>query len=291
MVEASSLLIGKVPVINFLVFLLLFFATLLLGNMMYLITRRFLDERSDKRTSKTIGRVLSYVIYVGGFYFGIVHVLGFDVTALLAAGTLIGIAVAFSAQQLVQNIISGIIIFATRIIRLEDWVEVGGFPQFGLARVKDISLFRTTLRTVDGKIVYVPNSTIITSNLSNYTKSEFVMIALSIKVSPHTDLQKVENIILSILDKHPKILPNVSNDTKSSLDRLLNIPGLSRFLEVPKNLKSLKPIVLIKNATKTAIHLEVDSWILEVQRKDHIISEIWNSVLTEFNKQKIEMGE
>ncbi len=290
MVEAP-IFIGNVSIIKFLVFLLLFFATIISGNILYLFVRRFLDGRLDKRTSKTFGRVLSYVVYVSGIYFGVVHILGFDVTALLAAGTLIGIAVAFSAQQFIQNVISGGIIFLTRIIRLEDWVEVGGFPQFGLAKVKDISLLRTTLRTIDGKIVYVPNSTIISTNLANFTKSEFLNISIDVKVSHNSDLERVEKIILEILDKNPRILPNVSSNSKSYLEKILDIPGLSKFLEVPKNMDSLKPKVLIKNADKKSITLQANAWILEVQNRDYIISDIWNSILTEFKKNKIEMSE
>lgn len=100
-----------------------------------------------------------------GLYYSFTEVLEFDFTAFLASMGLIGIAIAFSSQQVIQNMMAGVLIFVTRPVQLEDWVAIGGLPDTGIGRVKDINWTRTVLRNQDDRIVFIPNSNIITSKV------------------------------------------------------------------------------------------------------------------------------
>ena len=62
---------------------------------------------------------------------------------------LVGVAIAFASQQIISNLLSGLLISFTRPIQLEDWVEVGLAPSTGVCRVKDINLMATVLRDIE----------------------------------------------------------------------------------------------------------------------------------------------
>jgi len=121
-----DILIGNVSLDNFLIFILTFILTVVGGNISYALMRRSLDNRLPLRYSKLIAKVTEYAVYAAGFSAGVYYVLGLDFKAFVASLGIIGIAVAFASQQIIQNIIAGILIAVNRPIQLDDWVEIGG---------------------------------------------------------------------------------------------------------------------------------------------------------------------
>ncbi len=268
-----------IDVIVLLIFVLVILGTILLARAVYSLMRRALDLRLGKRKSKMASNFVQYVILSVGIGYGVLVVLDLDLTALAASLGLVGIAVAFSSQQLIQNFVAGLMIAVDRRVRLEDWVEITEEPSNRPARVVDITLNKTMLRDANGRMMIVPNSLLITNRVVNYTQSGFVEVVVPFPVPLGAERQKVMDIIYQVLEEHPKILPNVQGEEINATEWELSLPRLRRFLNDRTKLDQFGPRVWVQEVTGLRINLSVRFWIREVQYREIIISEVLSSVL------------
>ena len=114
--------------------------------------------------------------------------LGVDVTPALASVGVVGVALGFGAQSLVQDTISGIFILLENQYRKGDVARVAGVA--GL--VEEVNLRRTVLRDLDGIVHSVPNGQIGVA--SNYTR-DWSRVNLNVSVAYSTDVDKAQAVI------------------------------------------------------------------------------------------------
>ncbi|MEM5801487.1 MAG: mechanosensitive ion channel [Candidatus Aenigmatarchaeota archaeon] len=299
MSEDISKYIGQVSTESIIISIILSLITITIGNAVYFFMRRILDEKINKNFSKTFSRLVNYLIYFVGFYFIFNQILGLNLSSVWAAAGIATIIIGLSAQQTFQNIIAGVIIAIERPIRLGDWVELGGFPHAGLSRVKDITLLRTVLRRYDGSIFYAPNSNLITTNIINYTKGEFVKVTFNLEVPVDTNFEKIEKIINDVCRKHPYVLPNIPKK-RNILDEIVEkgkIPRIEylaekfhKIIESGIDLTPFMPKVLIKSIANSKMSLEVWVRTVDISKKDEIASDLLKEIIKEFKKNKIKLA-
>ncbi|HKI44407.1 MAG TPA: mechanosensitive ion channel domain-containing protein [Balneolales bacterium] len=282
--KGSKIFISNVTLENFLAFLFIFIITIIVGNTLQLLVRKSLDERVSVKNAKFAGRIVQYGIFIAGLSYGIYHVLHLDLNALAASLGIISIALAFSSQQIVQNIMSGVIISIKRPIWYDDWIEVGGS---GVSRVKDIALTQTTLRGIDGRLFLIPNSMMVSSSVTNYSKAGFITISIPLSFPSDTDLQQVRKIILDIIDGHPKILPNLPPEEKKNASNILGLNSFRRLFRDDVTLRSFEPEIRITDINGSKISLAVSAWIRNVNERSSVISELLQSFFEGFNAKGI----
>lgn len=291
---------GTISIESITLALILFFFTVIISDIIYFFLRRFLDAKINKNVSKIVSRSVNYLIYGIGIYLILSKVLGLNLSTVWTAAGIATIIIGLSAQQLFQNIIAGIIITIERPIRLGDWVELGGFPQAGICRVRDITLFRVVLRRLDGSIFYAPTSNLLTSNIFNYTRGEFIRASFDIEVPVDADIKKIERIILGVCRKHPEVLPNIPCQKRNLLENILErekipkieyiISHFKKLVDSGKDLSAFSPKVIVKSITNSRIQLEVWIRIIAINRKDEIVSELNTQIINEFKKNKIKLS-
>lgn len=286
----ENISIGNVTLENFFVFIFTFIFTLIVGNLIYTLLRKLLDERISKRASKFTARAMQYVIIGIGLYYGVYHILSLDLTALAASLGIIGIAIAFSSQQIIQNLMSGILISIERPIQPEDWVEIGGFPQTGISRVKDIKLTKTVLRDRDGRLIYIPNSVLMSSKIINYTKSGFLEIPIQLTVPYGSDIEKIKRTIKEIADENKRMLPNVPRRERSSIIRPIKLPHIKSLFEKKVDMSMFEPKIMISDVSNSKITLSIRVWIRDVDKKNEIVSEFFDVLLKKFKEKKIKLA-
>ncbi len=267
-------------------FSVLIVITLFLSRLIYFIFRRGFDTRIGKRRSKTLARSIQYIIIAFGLMFGLTNILSIDFTTAAAAFGLVGIVVALASQQILQNIMAGILMGLERQVQLEDWIDIGGSPDTKPARVKDITLTRTVLLDPQGKYIIFPNSVIVTSKVINYTKAGFFEVPLRLTISLDQDLERVKNIILDVADKDLVILPNVPVEEKKEVDRLMHLRHLRSLFENKMSYEIFSPRVLVADISDGKITLSIRIWIREVNRKDDIVS----NFLANLNSRMLKEG-
>ena len=115
--------------------------------------------------------------------------LGLDVTPLLATAGVLGIAVGFGAQKLVQDVITGLFMLFQNTVSVGDWVTLGGY----LGEVERITVRTLELRDLDGTLHTIPFSSVTT--VSNMAR-EFAHAMLDIPVSLREDFEVVVEVLL-----------------------------------------------------------------------------------------------
>ena len=89
-----------------------------------------------------------------------------------------------------------------RPFRAGEYVDLGGVA----GTVLSVQIFSTTMRTVDGKIVVIPNGKIIAGNIINFSREPARRNEFIIGVSYDADIDKVKQILTRILESDNRIL-------------------------------------------------------------------------------------
>ncbi len=269
---------GLVPIIEFALLILISF---LVGRLSYLLVRRVLDVRAGKKSSKVVARLVQYAIVIVGLAIGVGYILQLDLRALVISFGLVSIAIAFASQQVLQNMIAGIMISIIRPVELEDWVEIGGAPG-GLSRVTDITLMNTVLRDVDGRLVYVPNSMIIASKVMNYTRAGFVSLTVALWTDDLKDIERIRSIVYDEAYKNPYILPNVRDGSKSALPKILDVSAIKAHFGPGFDTVTLNPKVNVVDIQGTKIKLLVRVWTREMANREELLSDLLEALKRQF---------
>ena len=139
------------------------------------------------------------------------YVMGVKIGPLLAGAGVIGIAVGFGAQKLVQDIISGIFFLIDDAFRMGEYVEVGGMR----GTIEKISIRSMQLRHHLGPVQTIPYSEMAT--VKNHSR-DWVTMKLEIRLPYNTDVEKVRKIIKkagATLKEHPEHGPKFILPLKS----------------------------------------------------------------------------
>lgn len=113
--------------------------------------------------------------------------LGIDVTSIVALASVLTLALSLALQNMVSNIIGGFTILYTQPFHSGDYVEIAA--QSGT--VREINMTYTQLATPDNKIVSIPNSAVVASEIVNYSAEETRRVSIDVSVGQETDPQKV----------------------------------------------------------------------------------------------------
>ena len=217
------------------VILIVFFILSLLADR---VSRKILPSATD--SVAVIGIVTStlrVLILTLGFFIALgVLNLNKTVTSLLAGAGVVGIALGFAFQDIASNFVSGVMIAFRQPYRVGDVVEVNAFK----GTVAKINLRATLITTFDGLTVFVPNKTMFTEPLTNYTLTVERRLEIPVGVSYGDDLEVVEQLVIEacedtpgrIKDKDIEVYFTEFGDSSINLVVFIWIeyPGKSNFL-------------------------------------------------------------
>ena len=185
-------------------------AIFIIGKWISRLLTKLLKKALEKSgTDITLIKFLGDLTYFGLLVLVIIAALGtlgVNTTSFAAVIAAAGLAVGFALQQNVSNFGAGVVILFLRPFKVGDFVEAGGAS----GTVETIGIFNTTFKTGDNKIVIVPNSNIIGSNIINYSKEPIRRIDLVIGVGYEDDLKLVKKTLEEILSSDERILKEPS---------------------------------------------------------------------------------
>jgi small conductance mechanosensitive channel len=189
---------------------------------------RFVPEKDSlqaaeaKKRAHTLGNTLRHALLFVISFIAILMILGelgIQLGPLLATAGIGALAIGFGAQSLVKDVISGFFIILENQYRIGDAIEVAGVS--GL--VESVSLRKTVLRDLEGKVHTIPNGEIkVVSNLSK----EWSRSVLDIGISYREDVDQV----IDLLSEIGREL-GAEEPYKSFILEPLQILGLERFGE------------------------------------------------------------
>jgi moderate conductance mechanosensitive channel len=190
------------------------------------------DEEVQKRadTLRAVTRITLSVSILVIAAVVIMGELGIQIGPILAAAGILGLAVGFGAQHLVQDVISGFFIFMEDQIRVGDVVQIAG--KGGL--VEKINLRMVVLRDLHGNVHYVRNGKI--DIVTNMTK-DFSRYVFDVGVAYREDVDQVIEVIKEV-DEGMRLDPVFGDDILEPIEIL----GLDRFAD---------SAVIVRARTKT----------------------------------------
>jgi potassium-dependent mechanosensitive channel len=131
--------------------------------------------------------------------------LGLNATTVgfITGGLSVGVGIGL--QSIISNFVSGIILLFERSLRPGDVIDIGGT----LGTVTKLSIRSTEVSTATGKDIIIPNNTLLTSNVTTYTKNDrLVRLDVDVSIGHQEDLKKTIQDLLAIAYKHSKVLKN-----------------------------------------------------------------------------------
>ena len=156
-----------------------------------------------------ISTMLHYVILLLGFFVAL-GALGIDLTKLTILVGAFTVGIGFGLQNIINNFVSGLILLFERPIKVGDVIELGG----NVGEVSRIGIRASVIRTADGSEIIVPNGSIISSLVTNWTLSDRKRaVEISVNVAGGADPQRVVELLKSTVGAHPGVakepLPHV----------------------------------------------------------------------------------
>src|SRR5512138_1074544 len=183
---------------NVLTALVIFLASLYLARLLTGLLRGFLHRHGlVSHVIDLLARLLYWSILLVGVLMALQRF--FDVTAFLAGLGIIGFTVGFALQDVMKNFAAGIILLLQQPFRVGEAISVAGFEGTILA----IDLRATEMSTFDGRLVSIPNATILTNPIINYTRAARRRVDLPLELPPGADVEATRQIVLDAIRHTP----------------------------------------------------------------------------------------
>jgi potassium-dependent mechanosensitive channel len=191
---------------NLLVFIVIFVVSTLLSNIVSFFTSHTPGTVPDKNSPKSkMGSwilLIRITIICGGLFLASAAA-GIPLDRITIVLGALGVGIGFGLQDLTSSLVSGIIIAFEKPVNVGDIVEVA--EQSGT--MKSIGFRSSVITNMDGADVIIPNNTLLSSNLINWTMSdEKRRVEVELQVLYGADLNKLKKILLELLDSDEHIL-------------------------------------------------------------------------------------
>ena len=121
-------------------------------------------DETVKVVSKKVIRILLYVL----LFIGVIEILGVPMSSVVAVLASCGLALGLALQGALANLAGGLMILIFKPFKIGDYIEVTGAE----GHVRDISIFYTTLITLDNRKILVPNGDLMSANVTNFTAED-----------------------------------------------------------------------------------------------------------------------
>lgn len=188
LIQFFNQVIASTP--NILVALFILVISLYLAGLVSNILTRALERR---RTSSSVTNLLAQLVRWSIISFGVISALQrfFNVTAFLTGLGIIGFTIGFALQNIMQNFAAGVILLIQRPFKVGDTITTTNYT----GTILTIDLRTTEMKTVDGRIVILPNATILSNPLENYSRSNRRRVDLTISVVYKSTPEQVRKLV------------------------------------------------------------------------------------------------
>ncbi|HVT34970.1 MAG TPA: mechanosensitive ion channel domain-containing protein [Nevskiaceae bacterium] len=219
---------------NLIAALAIFFSGKWLAQMLLKLLRVLMRRgRMDETLAGFLGHVL-YGLALVVVVFTALAQLGVNTASAAAVLGGAALAIGLSLQAQLASFAAGVVIIIFRPFNLGDYVEIGGQRGF----VEEIKIVTTQLRTLDNKLVIVPNSSITSNIITNFTARPTRRIDITVPLPHEADLMQAKQLLAEVLN------------------------GDARVLKQPA------PAVSVKSISRDGVELLVSPWVHTPERGD-----------------------
>ena len=188
--------------IKFIVALLILFIGKIIAKIIRKGVQKLLEHKNVDNTVISFVSSLVYGLAILVSFIAAISHLGFNTSSLVAIVGAAGLAIGLALQGSLSNFASGILLISLKPFKSGDFVEVSGTAGV----VEEVNIFSTQLRTGDNKTVIIPNGSITSGTITNYSRKPTRRIDLVIGVSYDADLAKTRDILTQTTSNHELVL-------------------------------------------------------------------------------------
>ena len=163
---------------------------------------RLMDKRKVDVSIKTFVRSLVNILLTILLIISVVGALGVETTSFAALLASAGVAVGMALSGNLSNFAGGLIILLFKPYKVGDYIEAQGVG----GTVKEVQMFHTVLGTVDNKVIYIPNGSLSSGVVTNFSNQTTRRVDWTFGVEYGSDYEKVKQVIESVLAKDSRIL-------------------------------------------------------------------------------------
>jgi small-conductance mechanosensitive channel len=219
------------------------------------IFKKIIGSNFRIRESKqyAIYQIIKYVLIIIAFVICL-SILGLNVKAMLVGSAALLVGVGLGLQNLFNDFVSGVIILLDSSVKVHDIIEVNGL----VSRVQKINIRTTTVLTRDDKYIILPNSTLTSNQLINWTHGHLTSrFEIIVGVDYSSDVHKAMKIMKTVAEDHTHVL------------------------------KTPKPFVRLVDFGNSSVDLMLMFWSDEVFRVENVKSEIRIKIFDLFSENGI----
>jgi potassium-dependent mechanosensitive channel len=203
-----------------------------------------------------ISSVLHYTVLMIGFFIALAA-LGVDMTKFTILAGAFSVGVGFGLQNVINNFVSGLIVLFERPIKVGDVIQVGD----AIGSVKKIGIRASVVHAQDGSDIIVPNGTLISSQVTNWTFSDRLRaISAQIQIPRNVDQRAAGELL------------------KQSANETLGV------------VKNPAPQAFITTLGSKTLTLELRAWTDQYEDWMKIQSDLWAAINRKLENQNIELA-
>lgn len=162
------------------------------------LVRKAMERRDvDKGVTQFTDSMVKYGLYIV-LIIVILNVFGIQTSSVAAAVASLGLTAGLALQGSLSNFAGGVLILILKPFKVGDYIIEDTHKNEGT--VSEISIFYTRLRTLDNKVVVIPNGTLANASLTNVTTSDKRQIDLTFGIGYDDDLKKAKAILQQIAE-------------------------------------------------------------------------------------------
>ena len=174
-----------------------------LVNWLNKLFARILEKRKVDPSIRTFLKSMVNILLLIMLILAVIGKLGIELTGFAALLASAGVAVGMALSGNLQNFAGGLIILLFRPYKVGDYIDASTGAS---GTVKEIQIFHTILITVDNKFIYVPNGSMSSGVITNYSRSDIRRIEWNFGVDYGEDYARVEKVVREIIANDKRIL-------------------------------------------------------------------------------------
>lgn len=159
--------------------------------------RKHVEPSLFSFTDSLITITLNFVLLIA-----VVGVLGIETSSFVALFASAGVAIGMALSGTLQNFAGGVMVLLFKPYKVGDYIEAQNYG----GTVREIQIFNTILTTPDNQTIIIPNNSLSTGSLRNYSKADYRRVDLSVDVAYGTSVARVRPVLQQLIDDNPLIL-------------------------------------------------------------------------------------
>ena len=176
------------------------------GKALIMLINRMMEKMLSRRqvdpTIQTFLKSLVNILLMALLIISVVSALGVNTTSFAALLASAGVAVGMALSGNLQNLAGGIVVLLFRPFKVGDYIEAQGVG----GSVQEIQIFHTILNTPDNKKIYLPNGSLSSGNIVNYSKEPTRRVDFTICIDYGESIDKVREVLKEIVTNDQRVL-------------------------------------------------------------------------------------